>query len=160
LTTVYLSLGSNLGDREATLRAAVERLDVCRASPIYETSPVDFTAQPFFLNMVLETATDLTPLQYLARTQAVERELGRVRGIPKGPRAIDIDILMFDMRLIHNARLEVPHPRMHERRFVLVPFADLAPDLRHPVTGRTIREMLDALPEGDLVQPWTPLPRL
>jgi 2-amino-4-hydroxy-6-hydroxymethyldihydropteridine diphosphokinase len=160
LTTVYLSLGSNLGDREATLRAAMGRLDVRRASPIYETAPVDFAAQPFFLNMVVETATDLTPLQYLARTQAIERELGRVRGIPKGPRAIDIDILMFDTRLVQNASLEVPHPRMHERRFVLVPFADLAPDLRHPVTGRTIREMLDALPEGDLVQRWNPLPRV
>lgn len=160
MKTVYLSLGSNLGDREASLRAAVERLDVRRASPIYETSPVDFTAQPFFLNMVVETATDLTPLQYLARTQAIERDLGRVRGIPKGPRAIDIDILMFDTRLVQSQRLEVPHPRLHERRFVLTPFADLAPDLVHPITGRTIRQMLDALPDGDLVQPWKPLPRL
>jgi 2-amino-4-hydroxy-6-hydroxymethyldihydropteridine diphosphokinase len=160
LTTVYLSLGSNLGDREGSLRAAVERLDVRHASPIYETSPVDFTEQPFFLNMVVETATELTPLQYLARTQAIEREFGRVRGIPKGPRVIDIDILMFGTRLVQTSRLEVPHPRMHERRFVLTPFADLAPDLRHPVTGQTIREMLDALPEGDLVQRWSPLPKL
>jgi 2-amino-4-hydroxy-6-hydroxymethyldihydropteridine diphosphokinase len=96
----------------------------------------------------------------LSRTQAIERDLGRLRGIPKGPRAIDIDILMFDTRLVQTARLEVPHPRMHERRFVLTPFADLAPDLVHPVTGRTVREMLDALTDGDLVQPWKPLPRL
>ena len=83
--------------------------------------------------------------------------MGRVRGVPaKGPRSIDIDILIFDTRLIHSVNLEVPHPRLHERRFVLVPLADLAPDLRHPVTGRSVREMLNALPEADLVQPWKP----
>ena len=157
MKTVYLSLGSNLGDREANLRAALERLEPRRVSPIYETSPVDFTAQPFFLNMVVEAETDLMPQQYLAKTQRIERELGRVRGVPaKGPRSIDIDILMFDTRLIHSVNLEVPHPRLHERRFVLVPLADLAPDLRHPVTGRSVREMLNALPEADLVQPWKP----
>jgi 2-amino-4-hydroxy-6-hydroxymethyldihydropteridine diphosphokinase len=160
LKTVYLSLGSNLGDRESNLHAALERLDARRVSPIYETEPVDYTAQPFFLNLVAEAETDVTPLQYLAKTQHIERELGRLRGIPKGPRAIDIDILLFDTRLIHTPRLEVPHPRMHERRFVLVPFADLAPDVRHPVTRRTIREMLDALPEHEMVQPWKPLSQL
>ena len=160
MKTVYLGLGSNLGDREGNLRAAIERLEPLRVSPIYETEPVDFTRQPFFLNVVVETETDLMPMQYLALTQRIERELGRVRIIPKGPRTIDIDILMFDTRLIHTARLEVPHPRLHERRFVLAPFADLAPDLRHPVTGHTIRQMLNALPEKELVQPWKPLPKL
>jgi 2-amino-4-hydroxy-6-hydroxymethyldihydropteridine diphosphokinase len=120
---------------------------------------VDSLDQPFFLNQVLEAETDLTPLQYLSRTQEIERDLGRVRTTPKGPRTIDIDILLFDTRLIQTARLEVPHPRLHERRFVLVPLADLVPDLRHPVTRRTVSEMLAALPEGDLVQPWKPLPK-
>ena len=92
---VYLSLGSNLGDREANLRAALERLDVLRVSPIYETEPVEYTSQPFFLNLVAEAETDLMPLQYLSKTQRIERELGRLRGIPKGPRVIDIDILLF-----------------------------------------------------------------
>ena len=156
-TVVYLSLGSNLGDREGNLRAAAERLEPRRVSPVYETSPVDSLDQPFFLNQVVEVETDLTPLQYLSRTQEIERELGRVRGVPKGPRTIDIDILLFDTRLIQTARLEVPHPRLHERRFVLVPLADLAPDLRHPITRRTVQEMLKALREGDLVQRWKPL---
>jgi 2-amino-4-hydroxy-6-hydroxymethyldihydropteridine diphosphokinase len=156
---VYLSLGSNLGDRHANLQAAVERLQPRRASPVYETSPVDYPEQPFFLNQVVEAETDLTPLQYLSRTQEIERDLGRVRNIPRGPRTIDIDILLFDTRLIQTARLEVPHPRLQERRFVLVPLADLAPDLRHPVTRLTVKEMLNALPEGDLVQRWKPLPR-
>jgi 2-amino-4-hydroxy-6-hydroxymethyldihydropteridine diphosphokinase len=157
LKKIYLSLGSNLGDREANLRVALERLGVLRVSPIYETEPVDYTAQPFFLNLVAEAETDLTPLQYLSKTQRIEQELGRLRGIPKGPRAIDIDILLFDTRLIHTQRLEIPHPRMHERRFVLVPFADLAPEVRHPVSRQTIREMRDALPEHEMVQPWKPL---
>jgi 2-amino-4-hydroxy-6-hydroxymethyldihydropteridine diphosphokinase len=156
---IYLSLGYTLGDREANRRAAAERLTPRRASPIYETSPVDSLDQPFFLNQVVETESDLTPLQYLSRTQEIERELGRVRSTPKGPRTIDIDILIFDARLIQTARLEVPHPRLHERRFVLVPLADLEPDLCHPVTRRTVKEMLGALPEGDLVQRWKPLPK-
>ena len=158
-TVIYLSLGSNLGDREANLRAAVAKLEPLRVSPIYETSPVDSLDQPFFLNQAVEAETDLTPLQYLSKTQEIERELGRVRTTPKGPRTIDIDILIFDTRLIQTARLEVPHPRLHERRFVLVPLADLAPDLRHPVTRRTVREMLSVLPQGDLVQRWKPLPK-
>jgi 2-amino-4-hydroxy-6-hydroxymethyldihydropteridine diphosphokinase len=156
-TVVYLSLGSNLGDREANLKAAAERLQPLRLSPVYETSPVDSPDQPFFLNQVIETETDLTPLQYLSRTQEIERDLGRVRTTPKGPRTIDIDILIFDTRLIQTARLEVPHPRLHERRFVLVPLADLAPELCHPVSRRTVREMLAVLAQGDLVQPWKPL---
>lgn len=158
MKTVYLSLGSNTGNRETNLRAALDRLGPRRVSPIYESEPVEYTTQPFFLNLVAETETDLMPLQYLAFTQRIERELGRVRGIPKGPRAIDIDILTFGTHLIQTPDLQVPHPRMHERRFVLVPFADLAPNLCHPVTRRTIREMLDALPDRDLVQAWKPLP--
>jgi 2-amino-4-hydroxy-6-hydroxymethyldihydropteridine diphosphokinase len=146
LKTVYLSLGSNLGDRQANLRAAIERLAPVRQSSIYETEPVDYLQQGWFLNMVVEVHTPLFPMQLLARTQKIERELGRVRGIPKGPRTLDIDILLFGDAVIHTPKLEIPHPRMADRRFVLAPLADLAPDLRHPVTKRTVREMLRAAP--------------
>ena len=148
--TTYLGLGSNIGDREANLREAVEGLApdvrVLRVSPIYETEPLEYTNQRWFLNLVVEAGTELFPLQLLSRVGRIERDLGRVRAVPKGPRTIDIDILLFGNAVVRGARLEVPHPRMAERRFVLAPLADLAPDLRHPATGRTMREMLDAAP--------------
>jgi 2-amino-4-hydroxy-6-hydroxymethyldihydropteridine diphosphokinase len=149
---VYLSLGSNIGDREANLRAALDRLaaaglQLLRASPIYETEPMELTEQRWFLNLVVEAETDLFPLQLLARTQRIEHALGRIRTVPKGPRTIDIDILLYANAIVSTANLEIPHPRMAERRFVLVPLAGLAPNLRHPVTRRTMREMLDAAPE-------------
>jgi 2-amino-4-hydroxy-6-hydroxymethyldihydropteridine diphosphokinase len=151
--TVYLSLGSNIGDRAANLRAAVEQMRaagirITRVSPLYETEPVDVAAQRWFLNLVVEAETDLFPLQLLARTQKIERALGRVRTIPKGPRTIDIDILLYGNAVIRGETLEIPHPRMADRRFVLAPLADLAPDLRHPVTRRTVRDMLDAAPSA------------
>lgn len=150
MKTVYLSIGSNLGDRAAHLAAAVEALNapgltVLRASPIYETEPRDLPNQPWFLNQVLEATTSLFPRQLLLRTQKIERDLGRKSGIPKGPRVIDIDILLYGNSIIHTDALEVPHPRMAERRFVLEPLAELAPDLRHPKTLRTIRELLSAV---------------
>ena len=155
MKTIYLSLGSNIGDREANLRAAIERLEaerihVLRTSPIYETEPLEYTAQRWFLNLVLEAETDLLPRQLLARTAKIERELGRTRAIAKGPRTIDIDILLYGRAVVRTATLEIPHPRMAERRFVLAPMADLAPDLRHPVTGRSMREMLEAAPPETL----------
>ncbi len=152
MKTVYLGLGSNVGDREANLRAALERLSapdlrVLRISPVYETEPVDYTGQRWFLNLVVEAGTELFPMQLLARAARIERGLGRVRTVAKGPRTIDIDILLYGKAVVCSAALEIPHPRMAERRFVLAPLADLAPDLRHPVTHRTVREMLDAAPE-------------
>jgi 2-amino-4-hydroxy-6-hydroxymethyldihydropteridine diphosphokinase len=153
LKTIYLSLGSNLGDREANLRAALDRLNPLRVSRIYETEPVDYVAQPFFLNLVVEAETSLMPMQLLAHTQRIERDLGRKRTIPKGPRTIDIDILFYSGSVIQTKRLQVPHPRLHERRFVLKPLADLAPELRHPVTHRTVREMLDSAAPA-LVRRW------
>jgi 2-amino-4-hydroxy-6-hydroxymethyldihydropteridine diphosphokinase len=153
LTTVYLSLGSNLGDRESYLRAALDRLSPRRVSPIYETEPVNYTAQPRFLNLAAEIETEMSPAQLLARTQAIERDLGRTRGIPKGPRTLDIDILFYGDAVIREPDLEVPHPRLAERRFVLEPLADLAPDLRHPVTGRTVAEMLASLPAQESGEP-------
>jgi 2-amino-4-hydroxy-6-hydroxymethyldihydropteridine diphosphokinase len=99
------------------------------------------------VNLVAEAETELFPMQLLARTSQVERALGRVRGIPKGPRTIDIDILFYGRAVVHSGKLEIPHPGIPTRRFVLVPLADLAPDLRHPVTHKTVREMLDAAPK-------------
>jgi 2-amino-4-hydroxy-6-hydroxymethyldihydropteridine diphosphokinase len=147
----YLSLGSNIGDREANLHAAIERLSapdlrILRTSPVYETEPVDYTNQRWFLNLVVEAETELFPLQLLTRLGKIERELGRTRTAAKGPRIIDIDILLYGRAAIRSAALEIPHPRMAERRFVLAPLADLAPELRHPVTHKTVREMLDAAP--------------
>ena len=151
MKTVYLSLGSNIGDRETNLRSATEQLEspalhVLRMSPVYETEPVGYTDQRWFLNLVVEAETDLFPLQLLARIQKIERALGRVRTVPNGPRTIDIDILLHGRAVVHSATLEIPHPRMAERRFVLAPLADLAPDLRHPVTRQTVRQMLEAAP--------------
>ena len=151
MKTAYLGLGSNVGDREENLRAAIERLravvQVLRISPVYETDPVEFTEQRRFLNLVVEAETELFPMQLLTRTARVERELGRVRTVAKGPRTIDIDILLYGKTAVRSGRLEIPHPRMAERRFVLAPLAELAPEFRHPVSRRTVREMLDAAPE-------------
>jgi 2-amino-4-hydroxy-6-hydroxymethyldihydropteridine diphosphokinase len=151
MKTTYLGLGSNVGDREANLRAAIERLEapdlrVLRVSPVYETEPVDYTEQRWFLNLVVEAETSLFPMQLLARVARIERALGRLRTVPKGPRSIDIDILLYGKAVIRSEALEVPHPRMDERRFVLAPLADLAPDLRHPIAHRTVSEMLAAAP--------------
>jgi 2-amino-4-hydroxy-6-hydroxymethyldihydropteridine diphosphokinase len=149
--TIYLSLGSNIGDRQSNLQTAIERLAasslrILRTSPIYETEPVDYTGQRWFLNQVAEAETELFPMQLLARIGKIERQLGRVRTLPKGPRTIDIDILLYGKLVVHSATLEIPHPRMAQRRFVLAPLADLAPELRHPVTRLTVREMLHEAP--------------
>ena len=156
---IYLSLGSNVGDRAENLRLAVERLGeadvrVLHCSRIYETEPVDYVNQAWFLNQVVEAETVLFPLQLLSRTGRVERELGRKRSvIKKGPRTIDIDILFYAAAVVETARLEIPHPRIAERRFVLAPLAELAADLRHPVTHRTVRQMLESAPAA-VVKVW------
>jgi 2-amino-4-hydroxy-6-hydroxymethyldihydropteridine diphosphokinase len=147
LKLVYIALGSNLGDRAENLRLAREQVDapdlrVLRESSIYETSPRDVEDQPWFLNQVIECETDLFPRQLLARLQKIERAMGRKRTIAKGPREIDLDILLFGNAVVKAPELEVPHPRMAERRFVLEPLAELVPDKRHPGTRRTMREML------------------
>jgi 2-amino-4-hydroxy-6-hydroxymethyldihydropteridine diphosphokinase len=154
--TVYLGLGSNIGDRARNLDRALEQLEapdlrIVRASPIYETEPVDVTEQPWFLNQVAEALTELFPMQLLGRVGRIERELGRLRSIAKGPRAIDIDILFFGRAVVHSAKLEIPHPSIAARRFVLLPLADIAPGLRHPVTRKTVREMLAAAPAAKVV---------
>ncbi len=147
MKTVYLSLGSNVGDRETHLARARERLatedtHILRASAIYETEPRDFPDQAWFLNQVLEVATNLLPKQLLARVQKIERALERLPTHPKGPRTIDIDILFYGDTILSNPGLEIPHARLADRRFVLEPLAELAPDLRHPRTNATVKEML------------------
>ena len=144
---VYLSLGSNVGDRETHLARARERLDVdglrlLRASSLYETEPRDVPDQDWFLNQVIEVECELFPKQLLERTQKIERALGRIPTRPKGPRTIDIDILLYGDTILSVPGLEIPHERMADRRFVLEPLAELAPELRHPRTGVTVREML------------------
>lgn len=143
----YLSLGSNVGDRVAHLRKALEALssagiEVRRASSLYKTEPVDFLSQRWFVNCVAEVGTELMPLRLLKTLQSVERTLGRHPGIAKGPRPIDIDILLYENVVVRSSTLMIPHERLGERRFVLVPLAELAGQLRHPVTQRTILEML------------------
>ena len=156
MKTAYLSLGSNLGDRDANLRRALDllaspELHIKRTSSLYETEPQDFAHQPWFLNLVAEIETTLFPLQLLSRIQKIERVLGRQRSILKGPRTVDIDILLIGNSVIASAKLTIPHPRMHVRRFVLEPLAELAPDLRLPTTRRTIRELL-AETSGQIVK--------
>jgi 2-amino-4-hydroxy-6-hydroxymethyldihydropteridine diphosphokinase len=149
---VYISLGSNLGDRLENIRRALDLLNqagirVRRVSSFYKTEPVDFRPQPWFVNCVAEIETDLMPLRLLKTLQSIERDLGRRHGIAKGPRPIDIDILLYGNVVIRSALLMVPHERMTERRFVLIPLRELAPQLRHPATQRTVLEILNEAPD-------------
>jgi 2-amino-4-hydroxy-6-hydroxymethyldihydropteridine diphosphokinase len=158
---IYLSLGSNLGDRAVNLDGAIDALPdvgvrVLRRSSIYETEPVDFLEQPWFLNCVVEAETSLAPRELLEQLQFIERKLGSRKDIPRGPRIIDLDILFYDSAVIHVDGLEIPHPRLAERRFVLVPLAELAPNLSHPVLRLTVREMLAATQDRSEVRIWTP----
>jgi 2-amino-4-hydroxy-6-hydroxymethyldihydropteridine diphosphokinase len=153
---VYLSLGSNLGDRAANLSEAISRLgglgEVQAVSAFFETEPVEYTAQPWFLNCAVKLETEKMPKQLLSAVQDLEQQLGRRRQQPKGPRAIDIDIVLFGNSIIDAKDLIVPHPAMHQRRFVLEPMAEIAGDIRHPVLKRTMRELRDALPAGQSVK--------
>lgn len=148
--TVYLSLGSNLGTREQNLERAIaglgeQRIHVIRRSSIYETQPQDFLQQGWFLNMAVECETRCFPLQLLTILQRIERELGRVRGagaIRKGPRIIDIDILLFGTVVMNTPQLTIPHARMLERRFMLEPLLEIAPDLRHAESKQPLSRYL------------------
>jgi len=152
LTTAFLSLGSNLGDREKYLREALslmegEDLVVLRVSSVYETEPMELTGQPWFLNIVAEVETTLDPGEMLRRCQDVEAHLGRQRTIPKGPRTVDVDILLYGDEVIDSPDIFIPHPAMQERRFVLEPLAELAPDFTIPNSGAKIGALLEGLQE-------------
>jgi 2-amino-4-hydroxy-6-hydroxymethyldihydropteridine diphosphokinase len=161
---VYLSLGSNVGDREAQLQDARARLAtvgrVVAESSMYETEPVEFPQQPWFLNCALALETRKTPQQVMAAILSIEEEMGRRRVQKKGPRSIDIDILLFDETVTDSAELTIPHPAMQQRRFVLEPLAEIAPEVLHPVLKKTIRELRDALPPGQVVRKLEPQPRI
>jgi len=154
---VFLALGSNLGDREKNLEAAISALkaqgELLAKSRIYETEPVGYAGQPAFLNQVCKLAMKYSPTELLEVTQRIERELGRKPTFPSGPRIIDIDVLFYGERIIHATNLDIPHPKIPERRFVLIPMCDIAPDLVHPELGKTMRELADRLTDSHWVQP-------
>jgi 2-amino-4-hydroxy-6-hydroxymethyldihydropteridine diphosphokinase len=153
---VYLSLGSNVGDRHDHLRTAISRLDstgrVVAVSSFYETEPVEFVDQAWFLNCAVSLETASTPQQLMASLLGIEEDMGRQRKQKKGPRTIDMDILLFGDTVLESPGLTIPHPAMHQRRFVLEPLAEIAPEARHPVLNRTVRELLDSLPAGQAVR--------
>ncbi|MGA3293630.1 MAG: 2-amino-4-hydroxy-6-hydroxymethyldihydropteridine diphosphokinase [Candidatus Acidiferrales bacterium] len=163
MKTVYLSLGSNMGDRAGNIARAIEALGargvrVTRQSSLYETEPVDVRGSGWFLNCVVEAETEMMPVQLMNALLAIERSLGRrrqeiVEG-PKDPRTIDMDILFFGSSVVHAPGVEIPHPRMAERRFVLVPFAEIAPEAEHPVLKQTVAELLAETPDRSQVRVW------
>lgn len=143
---VYLSLGSNLGDRKANLEKALqllgERLDIERVSSLYETEPVGYAAQPLFLNAVCRAQTDLGPLQLLSLVKGIEASLGRVPSFPNAPRPIDLDIIFHGDLIMQTPELTIPHPRLEERAFVLIPLLELDAALVHPGSGERISDLV------------------
>jgi 2-amino-4-hydroxy-6-hydroxymethyldihydropteridine diphosphokinase len=156
MATAYIGLGSNLGDRMATLRAAVQRLEtldrIIGVSSLYETEPVGYLEQPRFLNAVVAVETVLAPGDLLRELLGIELDMGRTRSFADAPRTLDLDLLLVDDVALETAELTLPHPRLHDRAFVLVPLADLAPEMVHPASGQTVREMLRALPDQSGVE--------
>jgi 2-amino-4-hydroxy-6-hydroxymethyldihydropteridine diphosphokinase len=163
-TLAYLSLGSNLGNRESHLRDAERRLGaigrIAAVSSFYETEPVEITAQPWFLNCAVALETALTPQELMTAILRIEKDMGRQRLQKKGPRLIDIDILLFGNVVLDSEEVAIPHPAMHERRFVLEPLLEIAPEALHPVLNKTIRELRDALPSGAEVRKLQNQPRI
>lgn len=161
MSTVYLALGSNIGNREQNLEEAIHLLAggaVCivKVSSLYETEPVDYLEQPWFLNAVLEAQTDLPPHELLSMLRTIESQMGSKKAFAKGPRLIDLDILLYDDATLDTADLQVPHPRMLQRNFVLVPLAEIAPTLRHAAWPASIVELLARSPDSSVVRKFTP----
>ena len=159
--TIYLSLGSNLGDRADNLNRAISALPdagvpVRRVSSLYESEPVDIVEQPWFVNAAVQAETQLAPLDLLRALQRIEAQMGRVKSVPKGPRLIDIDILLYGDEVIDTPELQVPHPRMHLRRFVLIPLNEIAPAAGHPSLKLTVAELLARLADASKVRLLTP----
>ena len=157
--TIYLGMGTNTGSRMENLLAAIDALSpevqVVRRSPIYQTPPWGYTDQPDFLNLVLEATTSLPPQPLLEHLKNVEARIGRTANFRWGPREIDIDILFYGQLVSDEAGLEIPHPRLHERAFVLVPLADLTTDLIHPKNHKTVAELLTEI-DTQGITPYTP----
>jgi len=164
MKTAYLSLGSNLGDRAGQIAQALTLLEqagirILRRSALYATQPADLSPQPWFLNCLVEVETELLPLGLLHTLQRIERQLGRQRhpeAATPGPRTIDIDIIFFGNHIVRLPELTIPHPRLAERRFVLEPLRELAPDLRHPISRKTAAEMLAELTSPAQVRRYRP----
>lgn len=155
---IFLSLGSNLGDRRANLQRALEKLrekevTIVGRSTFYQTEPLDLLEQPHFLNLVCEVQTTLQPERLLELCLQVETELGRRRELPRGPRTIDIDLLFYGNEVLQTSRLTLPHPRLYQRNFVLVPLQEMAPDFRDPASGKTVRQLRQECPDRSTVEP-------